>query len=72
MSTDTKELRGDAPADLVRYLDALALSHDMDRNKYVVSVLMEHVKSHGRRLTLQNSMLKGNPLLTESGRNDAE
>lgn len=72
MSADTKELRGDAPADLVRYLDALALSHDMDRNKYVVGVLMEHVKSHSRRLTLQNSMLKGNPLLTDAGRNDAE
>lgn len=68
MSGDTKELRGDAPADLVRYLDALAASYDMDRNKYVVMVLQDHVKEHSRRFNVQAMMLRGNPLLTEHER----
>ena len=69
--TETKELRSDAPADLVRALDALALSCDMARNHYVNQVLEKHVLAElermGRevhRTTLLAQMLHGNPLLS--------
>ena len=65
---DTKELRADAPADLVRALDALALAHDLNRTTYMVQVLERHVALEIHRLNLLNSMLKGNPLLAELGR----
>ena len=65
MASDTKELRGEAPADLVRALDALALSHDMTRHAYIVDVLEKHVKKELHRVTLITSMMRGNPLLTE-------
>ena len=39
---ETKELRGDAPADLVRALDALALGEDMSRNAYDDDELSTH------------------------------
>ena len=62
-SSDTKELRGDAPADLVSALDALALSNDMTRNAYVVDVLNRHVKKELHRVTLITRAMRGNPLL---------
>ena len=63
--SDTKELRGDAPSDLVRALDALALSRDMNRHAYVVEVLEKHVKQELHRVTLITAMMRGNPLLPE-------
>jgi len=68
MSGETKELRGLAPADLVRALDAIALAKGMDRNAYVNQVLELHVKSYLDELTVVTSMLRGNPLLTDSAR----
>lgn len=68
MVTDTKELRGLAPADLVRALDAIALAKGLDRNAYVNEVLERHVKSYLDELTVVTSMLRGNPLLAESTR----
>lgn len=65
---DTKELRADAPADLVRALDALALSHDKNRTTYMVEILEKHVKAELHRITIVNSMLRGNPLLSDSER----
>ena len=65
-SSDTKELRGDAPADLVSALDALALSNDMTRNAYVVDVLNRHVKKELHRVTLITRAMRGNPMLPES------
>lgn len=65
MSADTKELRGLAPADLVRALDAIALAKGMDRNEYVNKVLSEHVASYLSELTVVTAMLRGNPLLPE-------
>ena len=65
MASDTKELRGEAPADLVRALDALALSRDMNRHAYVVEVLEKHVKQELHRVTLITAMMRGNPLLTD-------
>ena len=70
-ATETKELRGDAPADLVRALDALALSKDMARNAYVIDVLEGHVRKELHRVTLINSMLRGNPMLADNSRSDA-
>lgn len=67
---DTKELRADAPADLVRALDALALSHDKNRTTYMVEILEKHVKAELHRVSVITSMLRGNPLLPESNRND--
>lgn len=63
---DTKELRGDAPADLVRALDALALSHDLTRHAYCLMVLEKHVKQEMHRHSLVAAMMRGNPLLSES------
>ena len=67
---DTKELRADAPADLVRALDALALSHDKNRTTYMVEILEKHVKAELHRVTIVTSMLRGNPLLADTVRND--
>lgn len=68
MGGETKELRGDAPADLVRALDALALSHDMTRHAYVLHVLERHVMKELHKVNLINAMMVGNPLLPESDR----
>jgi len=66
MATETKELRGLAPADLVRALDAIALAKGKDRNEYVNEVLKAHVKSYLDELTVVSRMLHGNPLLSDS------
>lgn len=63
-----KELRGLAPADLVRALDAIALAKGQDRNQYVVSVLEQHVKSYLAELTVVQAMLRGNTLLPDPPR----
>lgn len=68
--SDTKELRADAPSDLVRALDALALSHDKNRTTYMVEVLEKHVKAELHRVTIVTSMLRGNPMLPDGQRND--
>ena len=68
MNTETKELRGLAPADLVRALDAIALAKGLDRNAYVNQVLELHVRSYINELNLVTSMLRGNPLASESSR----
>ncbi len=70
MSCDTKELRGLAPADLVRALDAIALAKGLDRNAYVNQVLEAHVKLYLDELTVVTSMLRGNPLLPEPQRSN--
>ena len=62
---DTKELRGDAPADLVRVLDAYALSKGMSRNAYVNQVLMAHIKSLAVEHRLVERMVGTNPLMSE-------
>lgn len=66
--TDTKELRGDAPVDLVRALDALALSEDMSRNAYILRILDAHVRAECYKLSLKVSMLHGNPYLPDATR----
>lgn len=70
-SKDTKELRGDAPADLVRALDALALSYNMSRHQYMVEILEKHVKSEMDRITVIVATMRGNPLLQERRRKGA-
>lgn len=67
---DTKELRADAPSDLVCALDALALSHGKARTTYMVEILEKHVKAELHRVTIVTSMLKGNPLLSDTGRTE--
>jgi hypothetical protein len=66
---DMKELRGLAPADLVKALDAIAMAKGLDRNAYVNAVLEKHVRSYLDELSVVSSSLKGNPLLTDSSRN---
>lgn len=66
---DTKELRGDAPTELVVVLDALALAKDMTRNAYVVDVLRKHVSREIHRHIVEANALRGNPLLAETLRN---
>lgn len=72
MSADTKELRGLAPADLVRALDAIALAKGLDRTEYVNQVLGAHVKSYLEELTVVTQMLRGNPLLPQSPRSHVD
>ena len=67
---ETKELRADAPADIVRALDALALSHDQNRATYMVAVLEKHVRDELHRVSLVTNMLRGNPLLPASPRTE--
>jgi hypothetical protein len=71
-SPDTKELRGDAPADLVQALDALAQADGQSRNAYVNKVLLAHVKERLHQISLGHRMLIGNPLYPESKRSKAE
>ena len=71
-ASDTKELRGDAPADLVQALDALAQADGQSRNAYVNKVLLAHVKERLHQISLGHRMLIGNPLYPESKRSKAE
>ena len=71
-SPDTKELRGDAPADLVQALDALAQADGQCRNAYVNKVLLAHVKERLHQISLGHRMLIGNPLYPESKRSEAK
>ena len=71
-TSDTKELRGDAPADLVQALDALAQADGQSRNAYVNKVLLAHVKERLHQISLGHRMLIGNPLYPESKRSKAE
>lgn len=64
----TKELRGDAPIELVQALDALALALDLTRNAYVLRVLEKHVRLEMHRHSVLSNMLHGNPMLPESER----
>ena len=71
-TSDTKELRGDAPADLVQALDALAQSVGVSRNAYVNKVLLSHVRERAHEISLSHRMLLGNPLYPESKRSEAK
>ena len=64
MATDSKELRGDAPIDLVYALDALALAKDMTRHNYCLEVLSGHVKRELHRHIVESNALRGNPMLS--------
>jgi len=59
---DTKELRGDVDADLVRAMDALALIEDMTRHAWMVKRLEKIVKDELHKASLLHSMLNSNPL----------
>lgn len=67
--SDIKELRGEAPADLVRALDAIALAKGLTRNAYVNEVLKAHVVSYLTEASLVVNICRGNPLLPEANRN---
>lgn len=67
-TSDTKELRGDAPTALVAALDAFAQADGLSRNAYVVNVLMQHAKDRAHRTSMAHRMLKNNPLYPESVR----
>lgn len=65
---DTKELRGDAPTELVCALDALALAKDMTRHSYCLDVLSKHVILELKRHIVETNALRGNPLLAALSR----
>lgn len=65
MAGETKELRVDMPANVLSALDALALLEDLDRSKYVVAQLTKLVRHEIHKSNLLQSMLRGNPLLSE-------
>ena len=66
MAGETKELRVDIPIDMMRALDAIALTDDMERNKFIIAELEKIVNRVIHKSNLLQSMLKGNPLLAES------
>ena len=66
---DTKELRGDAPTELVCALDALALAKDMTRHSYCLDVLSKHVNTELKRHIVETNALRGNPMLLALSRN---
>ncbi len=68
-TSDTKELRGDAPTELVQALDALAQAGGISRNAYVNKVLLDHVKVRLHETSLAHRMLIGNALYPETVRN---
>ena len=72
MASDTKELRGDAPVDLVTALDALALAKDLTRHAYCLEVLGNHVNREMHRHIVEANALRGNPLLAAMSRNRAD
>ena len=72
MPGETKELRVDIPVDLMRALDAVALTNDQERNKFIVAELEAIVMTAIHKATLLHTMLRGNPLLSTSGRNKAD
>ena len=72
MAGETKELRVDIPIDMMRALDAIALTDDMERNKFIIAELEKIVSRVIHKSNLLQSMLKGNPLLMESSRNKGD
>ena len=68
-TSDTKELRGDAPTELVQALDALAQATGVSRTAYVNRVLLSHVKDRLHETSLAHRMLIGNALYPETNRN---
>ena len=72
MSADTKELRGDAPTDMVCALDALALAKDLTRHAYVLEVLGKHVNKEMHRHIVEANALRGNPLLMALSRHRSD
>ena len=69
---DHKELRGDAPTELVTALDALALAKDLTRHAYVLDVLSKHVNKEMHRHIVEAKALRGNPLLAALSRTQAD
>lgn len=69
---DTKELRVDIPIELMRALDAVALTNDQERNKFIVAELEKIVTTAIHKATLLHTMLRGNPLLLQGERNRPE
>ena len=65
--TEKTELRGLAPTDLVKALDALAHADGLDRTEYVNKVLHEHVVQEVHVTNMRLRMLRGNPYLMEPG-----
>lgn len=68
--SEKTELRGQCPTELAQALDAIAMSEGMDRNTYVVKVLDEKVRQVAHKQMMLARTLKGNPYLSECGRND--
>lgn len=66
MASDKVELRGLVRVELASALDAIALSHDMDRNALVNEVLGAYVNKVAHRSIVLQRMSQGNPLLTEA------
>lgn len=70
--SDTKELRGLAPTEIVCALDAIAMAKGLERNAYVVQILKAHVEKYLDELNVVHSALRGNPLLKDATRKAGE
>lgn len=72
MAGESKELRVDIPIDLMRALDAIALTNDQERNKFIVAELEKVVMKVIHKSNLLQTMMRGNPLLGEADRKRSE
>jgi len=70
--SETKELRVDIPIDLMRALDGIALTEDMERNKYIVAELEKLTMRVLHKSSLLQTILRGNPLLSATDRKAPE
>lgn len=68
--TDKTELRGLCPSELAQALDAIAMTHGLDRNAYVIMVLEAEVKKVAHAHMMLARTLKGNPYLVQGERNE--
>lgn len=71
-ATDSKELRGDAPANLVIALDALAYAKNLTRTAYINKVLSAHVDVALYESSVVHAMLRDNPLLPRRNRRSTD
>lgn len=66
MATPEKvELRGLAPVDLAKALDAIAMAKGLDRNTYVVHVLEAEVKRVVGEASVISRVMRGNAYMTD-------
>ena len=71
-ATDTVELRGMVPRDIVDVIDAVAISRKLSRIDVVNEVLLAYVAERVHEATVISRITRGNPRLAEMAGGSAE